>query len=103
MATGEPDCYNAMKKALERKNKQINELVTEVRTDLSKQERIKVNTLLIIDIHQQTTLDNLIKENTTEISDFTYESQLRFYFSVKTDNLQIVQTTPPYHPYLFEY
>ena len=40
-----------MKKTLARKNNQINELVVEVRTDLSKQARIKVNTLLIIDIH----------------------------------------------------
>ena len=65
MASDTPDCYNAMKHALERKNKQINELVTEVRTDLTKQERIKINTLLIIDIHQQTILDLLIKQNTT--------------------------------------
>ncbi|CAL6054637.1 Dynein_heavy chain [Hexamita inflata] len=103
METGEGDAYNAMKKAHARKTTQINELVTEVRTELTKQARIKINTLLIIDIHNQTILDNLIKQNTTQASDFTYESQLRFYYSVKTDNLQIVQATPPYHPYLFEY
>lgn len=40
-----------MKKNLQRKTDQITELVTEVRTDLSKQARVKVNTLLIIDIH----------------------------------------------------
>lgn len=53
--------HNAMKRYLQRKTDHINELVAEVRTDLSKQARIKVNTLLIVDIHSQTIIDNLIK------------------------------------------
>eukprot|EP00702_Spironucleus_salmonicida_P008256 EST49547.1 Dynein heavy chain [Spironucleus salmonicida] len=95
--------HNAMKVNLQRKNEQIDNLVTEIRTDLSKTARIKINTLLIVDIHHQTILDELIKQNVIKTSDFNYESQLRFYYLARQDNLQILQTTPPAHPYLFEY
>ena len=66
--------HNGMKKYLLRKTDHISELVTEVRADLTKQQRIKVNTLLIVDIHNQTIIDNLIKQNITSPKEFLYES-----------------------------
>jgi dynein heavy chain len=43
-------------------NKQLDDLVVAVRTDLTPNDRKKINTVLIIDVHARDIVENFVKE-----------------------------------------
>ena len=51
-----------MKEYLECVNKQLDELVVRVRSDLSKNDRKKFNTVLIIDVHARDIIEAFVRE-----------------------------------------
>jgi dynein heavy chain len=52
----------AMKEYLEVVNRQLDELVARVRSQLTKNDRRKLNTVLIIDIHARDMIDTFVRD-----------------------------------------
>ncbi|XP_036352277.2 dynein axonemal heavy chain 10 [Ochotona princeps] len=92
----------AMKSYGKQMHRQIDELVTRITTQLSKNDRKKYNTVLIIDVHARDIVDSFIRGSITEAREFEWESQLRFYWDREPDELNIRQCTGTFG-YGYEY
>ncbi|XP_023576433.1 dynein heavy chain 10, axonemal [Octodon degus] len=92
----------AMKSFGRKMHQQIDELVTRITTPLSKNDRKKYNTVLIIDVHARDIVDSFIRGSILEAREFEWESQLRFYWDREPDELNIRQCTGTFG-YGYEY
>ncbi|XP_069353306.1 dynein axonemal heavy chain 10 isoform X2 [Eulemur rufifrons] len=92
----------AMKNYGRKMHRQIDELVTRITTRLSKNDRKKYNTVLIIDVHARDIVDSFIRGSIVEAREFEWESQLRFYWDREPDELNIRQCTGTFG-YGYEY
>uniref|UniRef100_I3N0B0 Dynein axonemal heavy chain 10 n=1 Tax=Ictidomys tridecemlineatus TaxID=43179 RepID=I3N0B0_ICTTR len=92
----------AMKNYGKKMHRQIDELVTRITKSLSKNDRKKYNTVLIIDVHARDIVDSFIRGSILEAREFEWESQLRFYWDREPDQLYIRQCTGTFS-YGYEY
>uniref|UniRef100_A0A2K5DJP1 Dynein axonemal heavy chain 10 n=1 Tax=Aotus nancymaae TaxID=37293 RepID=A0A2K5DJP1_AOTNA len=92
----------AMKNYGNKMHRQIDELVTRITMPLSKNDRKKYNTVLIIDVHARDIVDSFIRGSILEAREFEWESQLRFYWDREPDELNIRQCTGTFG-YGYEY
>ncbi|XP_028025407.1 dynein heavy chain 10, axonemal [Bombyx mandarina] len=92
----------AMKEHLQQQNEQLDGLVVKVRQDLSSNDRLKFRTITTIDVHARDIIEGFVRDNITEAAEFEWESQLRFYWLKKDDNLWIRQCTGVFE-YGYEY
>ncbi|KAF0872101.1 DYH10 protein, partial [Crocuta crocuta] len=92
----------AMKDYGKKMHKQIDELVTRITMPLSKNDRKKYNTVLIIDVHARDIVDSFIRSSILDAREFEWESQLRFYWDREPDELNIRQCTGTFG-YGYEY
>ena len=83
----------AMKVYSKKLHGQIDELVVQVRSPLSKNDRKKFNTVLIIDVHNRDIIDMFVRDSIMDAREFEWECQLRFYWERKGDELFIRQCT----------
>jgi dynein heavy chain len=81
----------AMKKYSKMLIDQLEELVVEVRSDLNANDRKKVNTLIIIDVHARDIIDRFVRDSIMDENEFEWESQLRFYWDRNADELLVKQ------------
>jgi dynein heavy chain len=72
---------------------ELTQLITVVRGQLAKNERKKLNAQIIIDVHQRDIIDNFVRDSVLDEKEFAWESQLRFYWFKKDDDIQIRQCT----------
>lgn len=70
---------------------QLNDLVAKVRTDLSSNDRKKINTQIVIDVHARDVIDRFVRDSIMSDTEFEWESQLRFYWNKTADNLLVSQ------------
>lgn len=82
-----------MKHYLEQLNKQLDELIIQVRGELLPNDRKKFNTVLIVDVHARDVIENFVRDGIVKNQEFDWESQLRFYWKKDSDfgNLIAVQ------------
>ncbi|KAB1255183.1 Dynein heavy chain 10; axonemal [Camelus dromedarius] len=92
----------AMKNYGQKMHWQIDQLVTRITTSLSRNDRKKYNTVLIIDVHARDTVDSFIRGGILEAREFEWESQLRFYWDREPDELNVRQCTGTFG-YGYEY
>eukprot|EP01028_Stygiella_incarcerata_P003072 TRINITY_DN1583_c0_g3_i1.p1 TRINITY_DN1583_c0_g3~~TRINITY_DN1583_c0_g3_i1.p1 ORF type:complete len:4602 (-),score=1271.77 TRINITY_DN1583_c0_g3_i1:125-13930(-) len=81
---------------------QLNDLVAEVRKDLKANNRKKMNTMIIIDVHARDIVDRFVRDSILDAREFDWESQLRFYWDKSVDDCRIRQCTGEFE-YGFEY
>lgn len=87
----EGDKY-AMKKELERQSTNLLELVKCVRRpDLTLQDRLKVNNLIIRVVHGREIVDKFVRDSILDAREFEWESQLKFTWDRKKDDMIIRQ------------
>lgn len=80
-----------MKDYLEKLNRQLDELIIQVRGDLLSNDRKKFNTVLIVDVHARDVIENFVRDGIVKCQEFEWESQLRFYWKREFDNLAVIQ------------
>ncbi|KAM4590913.1 dynein axonemal heavy chain 10 isoform 1-T1 [Odontesthes bonariensis] len=93
---------HALRSYAEKMQRQIEELVTRITQPMSKNDRRKINTVLIIDVHTRDIVDNLRNNSIMDAREFEWESQLRFYWVKKNDDLFVRQCSASFS-YGYEY
>uniref|UniRef100_A0A669C7U5 Dynein axonemal heavy chain 10 n=1 Tax=Oreochromis niloticus TaxID=8128 RepID=A0A669C7U5_ORENI len=93
---------HALKNYAEKMHKQIDELVSRIIQPLKKNDRRKLNTVLIIDVHARDIVDIQFPSSIMDAQEFEWESQLRFYWVRKDDNLFVRQCSASFS-YGYEY
>jgi dynein heavy chain len=77
-------------------------LIRLVQGELSKGDRVKVITVITIDVHSRDVVSDLIKKKVESSLDFKWQSQLRYYF-VPTDNTVNIRICDFATVYSYEY
>ena len=93
---------HAMKIELADETKNLNDLIALVREDLDQLTRKSVNTLIILDVHARDIVDRFVRDSILDAKEFEWESQLRFYWDKKKDDIVIEQCTGKFE-YCYEY
>jgi dynein heavy chain len=81
----------AMKKFSKSLGDELEQLVVSVRSDLSSNDRKKVNTQIIVDVHARDIVDRFVRDSIMDENEFEWESQLRFYWDRNCDELIVRQ------------
>ncbi|KAG5844641.1 hypothetical protein ANANG_G00164650 [Anguilla anguilla] len=92
----------ALKNYAKRMHLQIDELVTRITQPLKKNDRRKINTVLIIDVHARDIVDIFVRDSIMDAREFEWESQLRFYWVRENDDLFVRQCSASFY-YGYEY
>ncbi|XP_047141246.1 dynein axonemal heavy chain 10 isoform X1 [Hydra vulgaris] len=92
----------AMKNYAKKMHSQINELVIKIRSNLKSNDRKKLNSVLIIEVHAKDIIDKFVRDSILDSQEFEWESQLRFYWEQKIDELVVKQCTGTFG-YGYEY
>ena len=66
-------------------------MITMTRSGLSDNTRRKINALLIIEVHARDIVSSFVRESIMNVTQFEWESQLRFYWDKHIDDLMIKQ------------
>lgn len=92
----------AMKEYLVQQNRQIDDLVMKVRGDLTNNDRLKFKSITTIDVHARDIIEAFVRDNVLDAQEFSWESQLRFYWLKEFDNAYVIQCTGSFS-YGYEY
>ncbi|CAH8498261.1 unnamed protein product [Heterobilharzia americana] len=90
-------------KTLRHKQKNILEKFSEaIRSNLTKIQRLKINALAVIEVHQRDIIEKLYKTGCSDVNSFDWLSQLRFYWEKDPDDCFVRQTNTSFR-YGYEY
>ena len=78
---------HAMKNELAKETSDLNDLIAMVRQDLDNLTRKSINTLIILDVHARDIVDSFVRDSILDAKEFEWESQLRFYWDKKKDDI----------------
>nr|CAK6928266.1 unnamed protein product [Fasciola hepatica] len=88
---------SAMKEYDKKLEEQLNEMVYRIRTNLTRNDMKKLETVLILDVHSKDMVEKFIRDSIMAPDEFGWESQLRFYWVRKLDSLVIRQCSAEFN------
>ncbi|GFS14644.1 dynein heavy chain 3, axonemal [Elysia marginata] len=88
--------YGGLRAYLARSNKQVEAIVAMVRGKLTKMARITLGALIVIDVHARDVISNLHSIGTASPHDFSWISQLRYYYEEAACNVRMITTMVAY-------
>ena len=80
---------HAMKKESKKQTIDLNDLIQMIRGDISQLQRLKINTLIIVDVHARDIVDSFVRDSILDSREFEWESQLRFYWENDVNDIRI--------------
>ncbi|KAK4469213.1 hypothetical protein MN116_006788 [Schistosoma mekongi] len=90
-------------KSLKHRQKNLLEKFSEIiRSNLTKIQRLKINALAVIEVHQRDIIEKLYKTGCNDVNAFDWLSQLRFYWEKEADDCFVRQTNTSFR-YGYEY
>ncbi|KAI9188096.1 hypothetical protein H9P43_002487 [Blastocladiella emersonii ATCC 22665] len=92
----------AMKLLSSQLAQQLEQLIVAVRGPLTSNERKKINSQIIVDVHARDIVDRFVRDSIMDASEFEWESQLRFYWNQERDELIVCQCNGQFD-YGYEY
>lgn len=92
----------AMKEELKKENHDVAQLVEMVRQDLNPRLRKVLNTLIILDEHARSIVEQFVRDSVLTEQEFDWEKTLRFYWEMDKDGINIKQCTGNFN-YCYEY
>jgi len=88
-------------------NKQLLDLVEQVRKKMTKQQQVSINALIVIDVHAKDVVERLWRNDIDNVNAFEWISQLRYYWEPEnekeTTNHCFVKCIQTKFPYGYEY
>ncbi|XP_025195967.1 dynein heavy chain 2, axonemal [Melanaphis sacchari] len=91
-----------LKKLRKKQKKMLSKFSDAIRGDLTKIDRLKIVSLVTIEIHAKDVVDHMYTSRCMNVADFEWMSQLRFYWDKKDNELTIRQTNTE-QQYGYEY
>ena len=76
---------SALKEWQDKANKQLDAMIKLVRGQLTNLQRAALGALLVLDVHAQFIVEQMIKASVNNLNDFLWTSQLRYYWEELTD------------------
>ncbi len=77
---------SAMKEYLKQVEKRIEALIVKVRGDLDAELRVKIITIITIDVHSRDVVEKFVQQKLTDKEAFAWQSQLKLYWEKSRDN-----------------
>ncbi|CAF1048753.1 unnamed protein product, partial [Brachionus calyciflorus] len=87
---------NGLENFLLESNKRLEELVIMVRGELSSMTRITIEALIVLDVHARDVVEILNTKKVTNIDDFDWISQMRYYWKDEKIEVRIITTLIEY-------